>query len=122
MRLILLLISIVHFLSCTESPGRVQWKLDQMLQSDLTYLTAEVQKRTGKKYLLDEPYFVVRDLRFFEGDTARMYAAYAEVDFYLIKDVKMHEKRKYRYNASYAYWDRYYKKLHFDAPKTATEQ
>lgn len=98
--------------SCTESPERIHIKLDTMLQSDLTFLVAEVQKKSGKDAILEEPYFEIKDLRFFQGDTARMYGAYAEVDFHFLKGVKMMEKRKYRYDARYSFWDRYYKKLH----------
>ena len=84
-----------------------------MLQGDLKYIVGEVEKGSGKTHLLNNPYFVIRDLRFFHGDTARLYAAYAEVDFYYYKDISMYQVRKYRYDAGYRNWDRYFKNLKF---------
>ena len=46
---------------------------------------------------------------------ARIYAAYAEVDFFIYKDIAMHEKRKYRYDVSTRGWDRYKKEWKFGA-------
>lgn len=95
--------------ACAEPPERIHRKLELLLQNDLRFIVGEIQKETGKTYLLDEPHFIVRDFRFFEGDTARTYSAYAEVDFYYFKGIGIYQKRKYRYD-TYRYWDRYYKK------------
>jgi hypothetical protein len=100
-------------LSCSEPAYRIHEKLDVILQNDLRYIVAEIQKGSGKTYLLDEPYFTVKDLRFFEGDTARIYSAYVEVDFFYFKGINMFQKRKYRYDARYRNWDRYFKKLEY---------
>lgn len=97
-------------LGCAEPPERIHRKLEILLQNDLRFIVGEIQKETGKAYLLDEPYFVVRNIQFFEGDTARTYSAYAEVDFFYFKDIGIYQKRKYRYD-TYRYWDRYYKKV-----------
>lgn len=81
-------------------------------------MVAEVVKGSGKDHLLEKPYYVIADLRFFEGDTAKIYAAYAEVDFYYYKDIDLIQKRKYRYEARRHYWDRYFKKM-ISSPKGA---
>jgi len=60
-----------------------------------------------------EPYYRVKDFRLFEGASAEIYSAYAEVDFFIYKDIAMHEKRKYRYDAASRHWDRYLKTLLF---------
>lgn len=108
--LALLALTFLILAGCAEPPERIHRKLEVMLQNDLKFTVGEVQKETGKTYLLEEPYYVIRDLRFFEGDTARTYSAYAEVDFYYFKDIGIYQKRKYRYD-SYRFWDRYYKKV-----------
>jgi hypothetical protein len=53
----------------------------------------------------------------FEGAEAEIYAAYAEVDFYIYRDLAMFEKRKYRYEVHGRHWDRYSKVLKFGKDK-----
>ena len=109
---VFLIISLgILFIACSEPPSKIHKKLDVILQSDLKYIVGEIERGSGKKYLLDKPYFVVHDLRFFQGDTARKYGAYAEVHFYYFNDIAMYQKRKYRYDTGYRSWDRYFKKL-----------
>lgn len=98
---------------CSEPAFRLHEKLEECLQDDLKVMVAEVVKGSGKQHLLDEPYFTVVDIKFFEGDTAKIYAGYAEVDFFYYRDIAIHQKRKYRYDARRNYWDRYFKKLVF---------
>lgn len=109
-RWIILLFAML-FASCSEPAFRLHEKLEARLQDDLKVMVAEVVKGSGKVHLLDSPYYVIKDLRFFEGDTARIYAAYAEVDFVYYKDIGLIQKRKYRYDANRHYWDRYFKKM-----------
>lgn len=116
LRALMLALLGILFLACSEPPERIHRKLETVLQADLKYTVGEVMKKSGKTYLLDQPYYVIKELRFFEGDTARKYSAYAEVDFYYFKDIGMYQKRKYRYD-TYRYWDRYYKKM-MHAPKS----
>ena len=100
--------------SCSEPSFRIHERLEEALQSDLESLVAQVVKGSSEKNVLDTPYFVIRDLREFRGDTAKKYAAYAEVDFYYFKeDIRIAEKRKFRYDVSKRYWDRYFKELFF---------
>ena len=95
---------------CSESTDRIENKLTPYLQEDLKFMVAENIRGNGNRdALMDEPYYRVKDFRLFEGAAARIYAAYAEVDFFIYKDVAMHEKRKYRYDVHTRQWDRYSK-------------
>ena len=96
--------------SCADPPFKLHERLEKTLQDDLENMVAQAIKSSGRKNVLDTPYFVIKDLREFRGDTARVYSAYAEVDFYYF-NVKIAEKRKFRYDAQRHYWDRYFKKL-----------
>lgn len=101
-------------LGCSEPTDRIENKLTPYLQEDLKFMVAENIRVSGdKSALLDEPYYRVKDFRLFDGAEARIYAAYAEVDFFIFKDVAMHEKRKYRYDVHTRKWDRYLKSLKF---------
>lgn len=104
---------LLFLVACSEPKFRLHEKLEARLQEDLQMMVAEVLHASGDKHLLEEPYFEIADLRFFTGDTARIYAAYAEVDFYYYKGIDIYQKRKYRYDAARHYWDRYYKKMLF---------
>ena len=96
MKKILSLIFLVLLSSCSEPTERIEKK---------------------KADLLDEPYYKIRDFRLFEGAEAEIYAAYAEVDFYIYRDLAMFEKRKYRYEVHGRHWDRYSKVLKFGKDK-----
>ncbi|MBO7383061.1 MAG: hypothetical protein K6E57_03280 [Fibrobacter sp.] len=113
MRKIVLLLSALVLLGCTEPSERIEKKLEAYLQEDLKFMVAETMHASGKVALLDEPYYRVKDFRLFEGASAEIYSAYAEVDFFIYKDIAMHEKRKYRYDAASRHWDRYLKTLLF---------
>lgn len=104
----------LFLLGCSEPTDRIESKLGPYLQEDLKFMVAEtIRTSGGKSDLLDSPYYRVKDFRLFEGAEARVYAAYAEVDFFIYKDIAMHEKRKYRYDAHTRKWDRYMKVLKF---------
>jgi hypothetical protein len=107
------LLFVIFLLGCSDPPYLVHERLETLLQDDLRYTVADIQKHSGKEAVLDTPYFVIRDLRQFHGDTANLYSYYADVDFYYFKNVKMAQKRKYRYDALRHYWDRYSKVLFF---------
>jgi len=100
---------LVLFASCADPAFKVHERLEDTLQGDLENMVAQIIKGSSRENVLDTPYFVIRDLREFRGDTARIYSAYAEVDFYYFKNVKIAEKRKFRYDANRHYWDRYFK-------------
>ncbi|NLO23603.1 MAG: hypothetical protein GX116_04640 [Fibrobacter sp.] len=111
---VIFLFIVFFFLSCSEPTERIQSKLHPFLQEDLKFMVAEVLSAKGtKEDLLDTPYYSIQEFRQFEGAKAEIYAAYAEVDFYIYKKINLHQKRKYRYDTHYRRWDRYYKKYFF---------
>lgn len=126
MRYAILLAASIILLGCSERTERIENKLNAYVQEDLKFIVAQTIHASGDRSgILDTPYYRVKDFRLFAGDTAAVYSAYAEVDFFIYQDINMHEKRKYRYNAHARQWDRYFKALKFgqdsldrkDAPK-----
>ncbi|MBO6075945.1 hypothetical protein B7982_10390 [Fibrobacter sp. UWB2] len=118
MKKILSLIFLVLLSSCSEPTERIEKKLLTYLQEDLKFMVAETLNANATKAdLLEEPYYKIRDFRLFEGAEAEIYAAYAEVDFYIYRDLAMYEKRKYRYEVHGRHWDRYSKVLKFGKDK-----
>ena len=99
--------------SCTDPSFIIHERLETTLQGDLENMVAQIIKGSSRENVLDTPYFVIKDLREFKGDTAQIYGAYAEVDFYYLKDIKIAEKRKFRYDTNRHYWDRYFKELFY---------
>lgn len=114
--IVCLLATAVLLLGCSEPTERIENKLTDYLQDDLKFMVAETIKSSKTcEGLLDTPYYRVKDFRLFDGAEARVYAAYAEVDFFIYKDIAMHEKRKYRYDVNMRGWDRYKKEWKFGA-------
>lgn len=115
MKYLLFLLTFMAFLAgCSEPTERIENKLTDYLQDDLKFMVAETIRAAGNREgLLDTPYYRVKDFRLFDGAEARIYAAYAEVDFFIYKDIAMHEKRKYRYDVNTRGWDRYKKEWNF---------
>lgn len=103
------LVFITCLLACSEPTFRIHEKLDEIAQGDLQFIVAEIKAGSGTTHLLSEPFFVVKDLRFFSGDSARIFVAYAEIDFHYFSDIELIQKRKYRYLKAGRQWDRYYK-------------
>lgn len=109
-----LLLFIFVFIACSEPPARIESKLHPYLQEDLKFMVAEILNAAGSREdILDSPYYEIKDFRQFEGASAEIYAAYAEVDLFVYKKIKLYQKRKYRYDTHYRKWDRYYKKFFF---------
>lgn len=109
-----LLALVAFLLGCSENTERIENKLNAYVQEDLKFIVAQTIHASGDRNgILDTPYYRVKDFRLFAGDTAAVYSAYAEVDFFIYQDIGMHEKRKYRYDAHARQWDRYYKALKF---------
>ena len=115
MRNFLLIGILLALVGCSESTDRIENKLTPYLQEDLKFMVAETMRTSNndREAILDTPYYRVKDFRLFEGAESRIYAAYAEVDFFIFKDIAMHEKRKYRYDVHGRHWDRYLKTLKF---------
>ena len=64
--------------ACAERQDRLEAKLSDFLQEDLKFMVAEVMVGGKPSALVDSPFYVIRDLRFFEGASAEIYSAYAE--------------------------------------------
>ena len=114
MKKILFILIALLLVGCSERPDRIENKLNAYVQEDLKFIVAQTIHASGDRGgILDTPYYRVKDFRLFQGDTAAIYSAYAEVDFFIYKDIQMHEKRKYRYDAHARQWDRYFKALKY---------
>ena len=114
MRYTILLALVLILLGCSERTERIENKLNAYVQEDLKFIVAQTIHASGDRSgILDTPYYRVKDFRLSAGDTAAVYSAYAEVDFFIYQDIQMHEKRKYRYNAHARQWDRYFKALKY---------
>ena len=114
MKKLLFLLVALLLAGCSERTDRIENKLNAYVQEDLKFIVAQTIHASGDRNgILDTPYYRVKDFRLFQGDTAAIYSAYAEVDFFIYQDIQMHEKRKYRYNAHARQWDRYFKALKY---------
>ena len=104
----------LFFWGCSEPRENIEEKLSEYLQDDLKFMVAQTLKASDdREALLDSPYFKIRDLRVFDKEHSKMYSAYANVEFFIYRNIKMYEERKYRYDNTYLHWDRYFKKWHF---------
>ncbi len=97
--------------ACTEPIHKRDHKLHVLLDEDLKFIVAEVQKASGDKYLLKEPYYEIKEFHEFTGDTARDISAIAVVQFHYLDSLRIAEERKYRYRVVLRHWERYYKKM-----------
>ena len=113
-KILFLSFAFLILLGCAEPPENIEEKLSAYLQDDLKFMVAQTLKAShDKSALLDSPYYKIRDWRFFDDAHSKMYSAYAKVDFFIYRDIKMYEERKYRYDNHYLQWDRYLKEWHF---------
>ena len=111
---LLILFASLFFWGCSEPQENIEAKLSAYLQDDLKFMVAQTLKASNDKgALLDSPYFKIRDLRFFDKEHSKMYSAYANVEFFIYRDIEMFEERKYRYDNRFLQWDRYLKRWHF---------
>ena len=118
-----LLVLAFALLGCSERTERIENKLNAYVQEDLKFIVAQTIHASGDRSgILDTPYYRVKDFRLFAGDTAAVYSAYAEVDFFIYQDISMHEKRKYRYDAHARQWDRYYKALKYGQDSLSSKE
>jgi hypothetical protein len=103
------LLCFVLLTSCSEPAPKIEKKLETLLQEDLKYMVAELKSKGRDLSIMEKPYFNLRELRLYEGDSSRIFKSYAEVGFYYLKDVKVCQVRKYRYWTTRRTWDRFYK-------------
>ena len=86
----------------------MQKKLQEIGQSDLEVILRDLPEKARREALLPKPYFLVDEYREFQGDTARMFQAYASlVFFYLDPSLDLCQVRKYRYRRSARLWERF---------------
>ena len=97
--------------ACSASPEVLRRKMEKLAASDLEDILAEHRERGLDSLLSGEPYFEIAEFKTFKGDTARVFRAYAKVNFYYLESLKFFQVRKYRYNAAVKLWDRYDIKL-----------
>ena len=116
---IILIFSLLLFISCSEKQDSINSKLDTILQDDLKYMVGEVAKNSSADNVIEKPYYIIDDYIKFPADSGRVYSEMAVVSFYYFKDVDIKQVRKYRYKVSpflsnaisKSYWDRFDKKL-----------
>lgn len=97
--------------SCSEPAPKIEKKLETLLQEDLKYMVAELKAKGLDSSVMEKPYYDLRELRLYEGDSSRVFKSYAEVGFYYLKDVEVCQVRKYRYWTTRRAWDRFYKAI-----------
>ncbi len=94
-------------LSCTSSPGELHSRLEDIGKNDLQDILNEIKVNGKTSALSANPHFVIDEFKEFQGDTARVYQAYAALIFFYIDDLDLCQVRKYRYKTSSHVWDRY---------------
>ena len=97
--------------ACSSSPEGLRRKIEELAGSDLEDIIAEHGERGLDSLLSGNPCFEVVEFKIFQGDTARVFRAYARVNFYYLKSLRLYQTRKYRYNTTVKVWDRYDIKL-----------
>ena len=112
------------FLCCSPSNESLQKTLEKQADSDLKDILEEMKQNGIDSLKSDNPYFEIAGFTVFHGDTARRYRAHAVVHFYYLKSIKLYQIRKFRYQMSGSFWDRYdiklkhlYKKINIDSLK-----
>jgi hypothetical protein len=105
------LFCLVFMIGCSEPGPRIEKKLENILQEDLEYMVAELKADGRDSSILEKPYYKVRDIRLYKGDSSRIFRSFAEVGFYYLKGVEVCQVRKYRYWTTRRTWDRFYKAM-----------
>ncbi|HAO99803.1 MAG TPA: hypothetical protein DCQ83_07140 [Fibrobacteres bacterium] len=107
MRLFLFAIPL-FLIACGSPPKELQKKLQDIGNADLEIIVKGLPEQARKEALLPKPYFVVDTYKEFQGDTARMFQAYAVLAFfYLDPSLDLCQIRKYRYRRSARVWERF---------------
>lgn len=108
----MLLPSGLFLVGCTSSPETLRARLEEIGNSDLKDILAELSPQAKATAMLPRPRYVVDEFREFHGDTAIVYQAQASlVFFYLDPSLDLCQIRKYRFKTSAGIWDRYDVKL-----------
>ncbi len=107
----LFLVFALVLVACKSSPDVVQIRLNDILQSDLDYILNEFRGKPGMKALSANPHYVIDEFKEFQGDTSRVFQAYASVYFFYLESLGLCQNRKYRYRTTAKIWERYEVKL-----------
>ncbi len=96
-----LLLTLVHTGCVEESDDLIREKLEIILQDDLESLTGQIPKQS----VADSVYFIVQSYESFEEGK---YSKKAVVEFFFLRNDIAKVVRKYRYQAEYRKWERYF--------------
>lgn len=108
--------------ACGSPPREMQKKLQEMGRADLDVILKDLPEKARHEALLSNPRFVVDEYQEFQGDTARVFQAYAALAFfYLDPSLDLCQIRKYRYRRSARVWERFEVVLQHVPPKYASE-
>ncbi len=111
----------LFLMGCSANKKSVEEKLDVIASSDLNDILEEL-KSTGKSEIIHpNAHFKIDTLIMFQGDTARVYQAYAVVYYFYLKGISMCQVRKYRFHTETRFWDRYNLRLIFTPKKFSNE-
>lgn len=109
---------VLLFAACGSPPKEIQKKLQEIGRLDLDVILADLPEKAHREAMLPKPYFVVDEYQEFQGDTARVFQAYASlVFFYLDPSLDLCQVRKYRYRRSARLWERFDVMLRHIPPK-----
>ncbi|MFC1585650.1 hypothetical protein ACFL5V_08900 [Fibrobacterota bacterium] len=99
-------------------------ELEVLSRADLADILSELKERGVDSVCSEEPHFEIVEFEVFQGDTGRVFKAYAKVNFYYLKKLKLYQSRKYRYNTTVKVWDRFDIKLKhlYSEPKKPGQQ
>lgn len=92
---------------CTASRKDLEEKLEEIAARDLEDILKEMKAKRLTAQLTPSPRYRVKELTEFEGDSARVYQAMATVLFFYFQGIDLCQERKYRFNTSGRFWDRY---------------
>ena len=108
--------------ACGSPPREMQSKLQEIGKADMDVILKELPEKARREAVLPNPHFVVNEYQEFQGDTARVFQAYASlVFFYLDPSLDLCQTRKYRYRRSARVWERFEVVLQHIPPKYASE-
>jgi hypothetical protein len=96
---------------CSPSQDSLRRGIERLAASDLKKIVMNLEQRGVDSVISETPHFEVAEFIVFRGDSARVYRAFAEVNFYYLKALKLYQVRKYRYNSSIRVWECYDIKL-----------
>ena len=111
------------FEACGSPPKEMRNKLQDIGRADLDFIVGELSEKTRHEAVLAKPYFLVDEYQEYQGDSARVFQAYASlIFFYVDPSLDLCQVRKYRYNRSARVWERFEVVLEHFPPKYVNDQ